>query len=138
MNCKQVEVVVRTTPRSLWTPGQIAAVQSHASDCAECTALLAREQRFESELQSLFEPTPSSDVLPIVMAQIENLPRQHAKTPSRQRQFLGIASKGVGIAAALGAYLFSLIVNGVGSNRPRCIGPGVLGRAVVVRSGGVG
>ena len=50
------------------------------------------------------------------MARIENLPRQRAKNPSRQRRFLGIASKGVGIAAALGAYLFSLLLNGVGAH----------------------
>ena len=116
MNCKQVEVIVRTSPRAMWTPDQREAVQSHANECPECTALLKRESQLEDELQALFEPAPSRDVLPIVMARIENLPKQRANPPSRERQLFGSASKAIGIAAALGAYLFSLIMTGEGAH----------------------
>lgn len=116
MNCKQVQVIVRTAPRALWTSEQRAMVQAHASECVQCADLLAREQRFEEELHSLLEPMPSRDTLPIVMARIENLPKQSANAPSRERELFGSASKAVGIAAALGAYLFSLLVNGEGAH----------------------
>ena len=116
MNCKQVEVVVRTAPRALWTPEQLQSVEAHAGECGQCAALLERERHLDDELRALFEPTPSKDILPIVMARIENLPKQRVKAASRERQFFGSASKGIGIAAALGAYLFSLIMTGEGAH----------------------
>ena len=116
MNCKQVEVIVRTTPRALWTPEQLTSLQAHAGECTQCAAFLEREKHLEDELHALFEPTPSKDILPIVMARIENLPKQRANAPSSERQIFGSASKGIGIAAALGAYLFSLLMTGEGAH----------------------
>lgn len=116
MNCKQIEVIVRTSPKALWTSEELKSVQAHASECAQCAAFLEREKHLEDELHALFEPTPSKDILPIVMAQIENLPKRHANAPSRERQLFGSASKAIGVAAALGAYLFSLLMTGEGAH----------------------
>lgn len=115
MNCNQVQVLVRTSPRAMWSRVESQSVQHHLATCAECAMLLENEAAFETQLRSLTEVAPPSDMLAIVMARTASIPRQHAKTPSRQRRLFGSASRSLGVAIALGAYLFSLVFNGAGA-----------------------
>lgn len=109
MNCKQSQVLIRTLPRSEWSVHERQAADAHVSTCAECARLLQAEQRLDATLQSLFEPRPPNTIAPVVMARIHSQPRYHAPAPRRARSALSALSRWLGVAAAIGAYLFSFV-----------------------------
>ncbi len=112
MNCKQSQLLIRTLPRSEWSAHERQAIDAHVSMCADCTRLLHDEQRLDSTLQSLFEPQPPNTITPVVMARIHSQPGRRAPVPSRARRTLSALSRWIGVAAAIGAYLFSLVQGG--------------------------
>jgi predicted anti-sigma-YlaC factor YlaD len=109
MNCKQSQTLIRTLPRSEWPTQQRDWIDAHVGRCTECRTLLEAEQQLDTELQSLFEPEPSSTVVPVVMARIARTPLQHASAPTRAVRVLSTTSRWIGVTVAIGAYLFALM-----------------------------
>ena len=112
MNCKQSQTLIRTLPRSEWPAQQRTWIDEHVGRCAECRTLLEAEQQLDAELHSLLEPEPSNTIVPVVMARIARIPLRHAAAPSRAVRLLSTTSRWIGVTAAIGAYLFALVLGG--------------------------
>lgn len=118
MNCEHVHALVRELPRAEWAAKQLARVEQHAANCAECRALLAAEAQWEAELMALPEPHPPSSITAVVLARTAAMGAQHAKAPTHELQFVGDAAKSIGIAIGLGAHLFRLLERGTMPGAP--------------------